>query len=72
VDKKGHYFWVDDPKKLPENAVAVRVPLFKTDLANLMLLAYNGRKKVEVAPGHRWWLPGPELAWTIWAAKIVN
>lgn len=70
VDKGAHYFWVDDPKKLPEGAVAARVPLFETDLANLMLSAYNGGKKVKVAPGHRWWLEGGKLAWTIWAAMI--
>lgn len=70
VDNQGSYFWVDDPNKLPEKAVAVRVPPHKPTLASLMVSAYNGGKKVMVAPGHRWWLPGPELAWTIWAAKI--
>ena len=70
VDNGAHYFWVDDPNKLPEKAVAVRVPLFKPDLANLMQSAYNGGKKVKVAPGHRWWLEGGKLAWTIWSAMI--
>lgn len=70
VDKAAHFFWVDDPNKLPEKAVAVRVIIEKTALANLMLSAYNGRKKVKVAPGHRYWLEGGKLAWTIWAAMI--
>jgi hypothetical protein len=70
VDNQGSYFWVDDPNKLPEKAVAVRVPPHKPTLASFMVSAYNGGKKVMVAPGHRWWLPGPELAWTIWAAKM--
>lgn len=72
VDKGASYFWVDDPNKLPEKAVAARVPLDKTALTNLMVSAWQTGKKVMVAPGHRWWLPGGKLAWTIWAAKIVN
>ncbi|UCH97801.1 MAG: hypothetical protein JSV88_13370 [Candidatus Aminicenantes bacterium] len=70
VDKAAHFFWVDDPDKLPEKAVAARVILEKTALANLMLSAYQGGKKVSVAPGHRYWLEGGKLAWTIWAARI--
>jgi hypothetical protein len=70
VDKAAHFFWVNDPKKLPENAVAVRVIIEKTSLANLMRSAYQGGKQVKVAPGHRYWLEGGKLAWTIWAAMI--
>jgi hypothetical protein len=40
VDNQGSYFWVDDPNKLPEKAVAVRVPPHKPTLASFMVSAY--------------------------------
>lgn len=72
ADGQGSYFWVDKPEKLPENAVAVRVPTDKPSLLSILSTAFNGGKPVMVAPGHRWWLSGGKLAWTIWAAKIQS
>jgi len=70
ADNQGSYFYVDDPGKLPERAVAVRVPPHLPAIASLLATAFNGGQKVLVAPGHRWWLGQNKLAWTIWAAKI--
>jgi hypothetical protein len=67
----GSIFYVDNPDKLPERAVAARVAIQDTALMNLMTLAYSSHKPVLVAPANRWWLGQNKLAWTIWAAKIV-
>jgi len=70
ADGQGSYFWVDDPNKLPERAIAVRVPLSEQSLLQLLQHAFQSGTRVEVAPGHRWWLGQNQLAWTIYAAKL--
>ena len=70
ADNKGSYYYVDDPTKLPENAIAVRVPPSQAALASLMTSAFMNGKGVHVAPSHRWWLGNNKLAWTIYAAKF--
>lgn len=70
ADSQGSYFYVDDPAKLPERAIAVRVPPHLPAVASLLATAFNGGQKVLVAPGHRWWLGQNKLAWTIYKAKI--
>ena len=70
VNPQGSIFYVNDPAKLPERAVAVRVAPQDTTLLNLMTFAYSSGKAVMVAPANRWWLGNNILAWTIWAAKI--
>ncbi|MCP5050320.1 MAG: hypothetical protein GY940_24345 [bacterium] len=62
-------FYVDDPNKLPEHAVAVRVPPYEQALASMLSGAMHAGKPVSVVPGHRWHLGQNKIAWTIWKAK---
>jgi len=71
ADHNGSYFFVSDPKKLPENAVALRVPSHEPALASLMISAFNSGKQVLVAVSNRWTLASGDLAWTIYAAKFA-
>lgn len=64
----GHVYMVDDPGKLPENAVGVRVPN-EHQLQQFLFYAYTKGIKIYVAPGHRYWWEGGKLLWTIHAAK---
>jgi hypothetical protein len=64
------YFYVDDPTKLPENAIAVRVPPHEPTLASMISSAMLAGKAVSVSPGHRWHMGAGKIAWTIWRAKI--
>jgi len=70
ADNQGNYYYVNDPTKLPENAIAVRVPPHQAALTSLMTSAFMNGKGVYVAPSHRWWLGNNKLAWTIYAAKF--
>ena len=72
ADNQGNYYYVDDPSKLPENAIAVRVPPHQAALTSLMTSAFTNGKGVYVAPSHRWWLGNNKLAWTIYAAKMAQ
>ena len=64
----GHIYMVDDPSKLPENAVGVRVRA-DSQLQPFLFHAYTTRTPIHVAPGHRYWWEGGKLLWTIHAAK---
>jgi len=64
----GHIYTVDDPKKLPENAIGVRVPA-GSDLQSFLFHAYTAKLPIHVAPAHRYWWEGGALLWTIHAAK---
>ncbi len=70
VDNQGSYFYVDDPTKLPERAIAIRVPPNEPVLATMLSSAFYGGKSIRVAPANRWWLGEDKLAWTIHSAKI--
>ncbi|MBW1779867.1 MAG: hypothetical protein JRL30_03925 [Deltaproteobacteria bacterium] len=71
VNSSGSFYYVSDPQKLPEKAIAVRVPTYNASLTSLMTSAFMNGKPVLVAPSQRWWLGPNKLAWTIRAAKIV-
>ena len=62
VDHTGSYYFVSDPKKLPENAIAVRVPPHQPAIASLMTSAFMNGKSVSVIVSHRWWLGSGKLA----------
>jgi hypothetical protein len=64
----GHIYMVDDPSKLPENVVGVRVP-GGSDLQPFLFHAFTTRMPIHVAPAHRYWWEGGALLWTIHAAK---
>jgi len=64
----GHIYKVDDPKKLPEEAVGVRVP-GGSELQGFAFLAFTSKMPIQVAPSQRYWWEGGELLWTIHAAK---
>jgi hypothetical protein len=70
VSNGDSYFWVDDPSKLPENAIAVRVPDHKPVLANMLTTAGLNGKPVSISHTHRWNMGEGKIAWTIWRAKI--
>jgi len=64
----GHIYTVDEPKKLPENAIGVRVPA-GSGLQDFLFHAYTAKLPIHVAPAHRYWWEGGALLWTIHAAK---
>ena len=64
----GHIYMVDDPKKLPEDAVGVRVP-GGSELQPFLFHAFTTGLPIQVAPAHRYWWEGGTLLWTIHAAK---
>jgi len=64
----GHIYRVDNPKKLPEEAVGVRVP-GGSELQGFAFLAFTSEMPIQVAPSQRYWWEGGELLWTIHAAK---
>ncbi len=64
----GHIYMIDDPKKLPEEAVGVRVP-GGSELQGFLFLTFTSKMLIYVAPAHRYWWEGGTLLWTIHAAK---
>jgi len=64
----GHIYRVDDPKKLPEEAVGVRVP-GGSELQGFLFHSYTTQRTIHVAPAQRYWWEGGSLLWTIHAAK---
>jgi hypothetical protein len=64
----GHIYTVDEPKKLPEDAVGVRVP-GGSELQAFLFHAFKAGMPIQVAPAHRYWWEGGTLLWTIHAAK---
>ena len=64
----GHIYMVDDPKKLPEDAVGVRIP-GESQLQGFLFHAFTTGMPIHVAPAHRYWWEGGALLWTIHAAK---
>jgi hypothetical protein len=64
----GHIYMVDDPKRLPEEAVGVRVP-GESKLQPFLFHAFTAKMPIQVAPAHRYWWDGGKLLWTIHAAK---
>ena len=64
----GHIYMVDDPKKLPEEAIGVRVP-GGSELQAFLFHALTTGMPIQVAPSRRYWWEGGTLLWTIHAAK---
>ncbi|GEM_PF-4515503 len=64
----GHVYMVDDPEKLPETAVGVRVPS-GSELQPFLFHVFTTDKLVYVAPAQRYWWEDGKLLWTIHAAK---
>jgi hypothetical protein len=64
----GHVYIVDAPKKLPENAVGIRVPV-GSELQPFLFHAFSTGIPIHVAPAHRYWWDEGALLWTVHAAK---
>jgi hypothetical protein len=60
----GHLFWVNDPSKLPENAVGVRVRIDSPFVTGLFY-AFDKKEPIMVVPWSRWSGPDGKLFWTI-------
>ena len=64
----GHIYMVNDPNKLPERAVGVRIPS-NSPLQQFLFDSYKSKRPIYVAPAHRYWWEGGKLLWTIFGAK---
>ena len=64
----GHIYMVNDPNKLPEKAVGVRVPL-DSQMRQFLFYAFTSKIDIDVAPANRYWWTGGTLLWTLQSAK---
>ncbi len=69
ADVGNHYFFVNDPSKLPEKAVGVRVPA-DSPLQAAMFYAFDKKVPAMVSPANRWSGPDGKLFWSIDAIHI--